>query len=112
MQQINRRYVLTGSVAAIAVTGLGPARAQTAIDHVVTIKKFKFVPAEITVRIGDTITWVNKDLAPHTATSDAKDWSTDALKKGQSETVELTAQTTTGYFCKFHPNMKGRIIIE
>ena len=116
MQHMNRRYVLAGSVAAFAVTGFVPIRAaattQSPTAHTVTIKKFKFDPAHITVRTGDTITWINQDLAPHTATADAKDWDTKKLQKGASKTLEVTAEMSTSYYCKFHPNMKGQITIE
>ncbi len=114
MQKINRRTVLTGSVAACAATGLGLANATTQIPtkHTVVIKKFKFMPDRITARAGDTIEWINQDIVPHTATAHARDWDTEKLKKGESCSVEVTADMTTSYFCVFHPKMKGEIIIE
>ncbi len=114
MQKINRRTVLTGSVTAYAVTGFGLANATTLIPtkHTVVIKKFKFIPDRINVRVGDTIEWINQDIVPHTATADAGDWDTKKLKKGESNSVEVTADMTTSYFCVFHPKMKGEIAIK
>ena len=114
MQKISRRTVLTGSVAACAVTGFGPANATTLTPkkHTVVIKKFKFIPDRINVRVGDTIEWINQDIVPHTATADTGGWDTEKLKKGESNSVEVTAEMTGSYFCKFHPKMKGKVIIE
>jgi plastocyanin len=114
MQKINRRTVLAGSVAACAVTGFGPANATTPTPtkHTVVIKKFKFIPDRINVRVGDTIEWINQDIVPHTATADTGDWDTEKLKKGESNSVEVAAEMTGTYFCKFHPKMKGEITIK
>jgi len=114
MQKISRRTVLIGSVAAYAVTGLSLASAttQTPTKHTVVIKKFKFTPDRITVRIGDTVEWINQDIVPHTATADAGDWDTEKLKKGESNSVEVAANMTGSYFCVFHPKMKGEITIK
>lgn len=114
MQKINRRTVLTGSVVACAAAGFSPVSATTRAPnkHTVIIKKFKFTPDRITVRIGDTIEWINQDIVPHTATADAGDWDTEKLKKGESNSLEVTTNMTSSYFCVFHPKMKGAIIIE
>lgn len=114
MQKINRRTVLIGSVAACAVTGLGLANATTLTPtrHTVAIKKFKFTPERITVHVGDTIEWINQDIAPHTATADMGDWDTGKLKKGERNSVEVIAEMTGNYFCKFHPKMKGHVIVK
>jgi plastocyanin len=115
MYQINRRNVLFGSVATCAATGAGvagvKATAGTPSTHKVMIKNFRFDPPEITVHIGDTIIWINKDIAPHTATADAGGWDTGTLEKGQSENIKVVAETAGAYFCIFHPQMKGRITI-
>ena len=114
MHKINRRAVLAGSVAAYAATGFNLANATTLtpVKHTVVIKAFRFQPDRITVRVGDTITWINQDLAPHTATAVAGDWDTEGLEKGESQSVKITAEMSGNYFCEFHPNMRGEIKIE
>jgi plastocyanin len=42
-----------------------PAHAKTIQ---VTIDKLVFSPVEIKAKVGDTITWINKDIVAHTAT--------------------------------------------
>jgi len=112
MQKISRRNLLLSSVAAYTVTGLNLAQANTnPAVHTITIRKFKFEPDHIDVHIGDTITWVNQDLAPHTATAEAGDWDTEMLEKTQSKSLQVTEGMTSEYFCVFHRNMKGTINI-
>jgi plastocyanin len=77
----------------------------------VKMEKLGFVPAEITAHVGDTIDWVNSDFVAHTAT--ARDSSWDALiPVNAKKTVVLKTEGTVDYYCKFHPNMTGRILVS
>ena len=102
----NRRSVLIG-LAAIAALPALPARA--AADHAVTIKGRKFDPAELTVAVGDTVTFTNMDSAPHTGSAKDGSFDTGKLSKGQTGTVTIGAAGDFAYFCKVHPSMKGVI---
>jgi len=79
--------------------------------HVVEIQGFKFVPASLTVRQGDTVEWINRDIVPHTATEKGKAWNTGKLKKAQSAGIVFTALGTASYICVYHPKMRGEIIV-
>ena len=77
----------------------------------VKMEKLGFVPAEITAHVGDTIEWVNSDFVAHTAT--ARDSSWDVLiPVNAKKTVVLKTEGTVDYYCKFHPNMTGRILVS
>ena len=76
---------MTAAASAAAVTQA--ARAAVAKNHMVEIRGFKFVPDTLAVAPGDTITWTNRDLAPHTATSVDEGWDTGEI--GQDESVML-----------------------
>ena len=77
----------------------------------VKMEKLGFVPAEITAHVGDTIEWVNSDFVAHTAT--ARDGSWDVLiPVNAKKTVVLKTEGTVDYYCKFHPNMTGRILVS
>jgi plastocyanin len=84
------------------------AAAQT---HVVEIQDFAFAPARIEAHPGDVIEWTNRDFAPHTATADGNEWTTEALKNGASDRFIATSPGEIAYHCKYHPNMKGLIVI-
>ncbi len=76
----------------------------------VTIDKLVFAPAEITAKVGDTIEWVNKDILAHTATATNKDWDVIIGPK-QTAMLVLKKAGPVDFFCKFHPNMKGRVTV-
>jgi plastocyanin len=94
--------------ALILVVTTGVARADTIQ---VKMEKLGFLPAEIVAHVGDTIEWVNSDFVAHTAT--ARDGSWDVLiPVNAKKTVVLKAEGTVEYYCKFHPNMTGRILVS
>jgi plastocyanin len=94
--------------ALILVVTTGVARAGTIQ---VKMEKLGFVPVEITAHAGGTIEWVNSDFVTHTAT--ARDGSWDVLiPVNAKKTVVLKTEGTVEYYCKFHPNMTGRILVS
>ena len=83
----------------------GPAK------HVVTIDGSKYEPAAITVKKGETVTWVNKDPFPHTVTSAGKFDSKSIAPNGKwSWRAKASGEHT--YICTLHPNMKGTLKVE
>ncbi|RWM88832.1 MAG: amicyanin [Mesorhizobium sp.] len=83
-----------------------PAEAKT-IE--VTIEKLVFSPASIEAKVGDTIEWVNKDVFAHTAT--VKDGWEVMIPPKTSASMMLKKAEAFDYFCRFHPNMKGRLTV-
>jgi plastocyanin len=78
-----------------------------------------YVPAEVTVKAGETITWENEDTAIHTATSgenatpDGK-FDTSLVSPGQSSKPQ-TMPSEPGeysYFCTLHPWMTGTVTVS
>ena len=76
----------------------------------VTIDNLKFSPTEVSAHVGDTIEWVSTDFVAHTATARNKDWDVAISAKGTGR-VTLQHAGEVGYFCRFHPNMTGRISV-
>ena len=85
---------------------------ESTVTHQIIIKKFKFVPETLTIRPGDRIEWVNQDFAPHTATEKNQSWDTDRLSKGQAAQIAFSSPGDTEYFCRYHPNMRGKISVS
>ncbi len=98
---------ILSATAAICVAG-----SVYAADIKADIKGMSFSPASITVSVGDTITFTNRDGAPHTATAVDGSFSTATLRKGKSETITFDTPGTFDFFCKIHPGMKGQIIVQ
>jgi len=78
-------------------------------NHVVTIEGMAFSPNSLQVKIGDTITWVNNDFVPHTATGVDKSWDSKNLAKGEEFSLVVDENTVLDYFCVYHPNMVAKI---
>jgi plastocyanin len=72
---------------------------------------FAFMPDTLTIRVGQTVTWINNDETEHTATSDTSVFDSGFLAPGQSFTFRFTSTGTFPYFCQIHPDMVGRIIV-
>lgn len=109
--KVIRRDVLVGAVASAGALAISTTSSfgTTPQTHEVVIKSFKFEPKHIRVKVGDTIRWINEDLAPHTATAMESGWDTGEVVKGDSKTIMVTEGIETSYFCMFHPHMKGTI---
>ena len=95
-----------------AGTLLASATMANAADHVVTISGFAFQPAKLTIATGDTVTFVNKDGAPHTATQKNGAFDTGRLARSAQKAVTFASAGSFGYFCKIHPKMKGEIKVK
>jgi plastocyanin len=79
----------------------------------VDIKDFTYVPDQVEVPVGATVTWTNSDTAPHTATAqDREALQSGTLKPGDSYSQTFDQPGTFDYFCEFHANMKGTIIVQ
>ena len=83
--------------------------------HRIEIIKGQFVPNTLTVRLGDTVEWINRDFIPHTATANdsqgAVIWDTGNLNKGESMRITFSSVGTQEYICLYHPSMTAEITI-
>jgi plastocyanin len=103
-------YIMKGSSS--TTPEVQPTAETTIPANSVEIKDFAFGPGTLTVKVGDTVTWTNKDITGHSATADDKSFDTGVLSQGESGTFTFTKAGTYGYHCTPHPNMKGTIIVE
>jgi plastocyanin len=80
----------------------------------VVIDNFSFRPAQLEVKAGTKVTFINRDDVPHTATSKAKPRSFDSgtLDTDQQFTHVFARPGTYEYFCAVHPHMVGKIIVK
>ena len=79
----------------------------------VTIRLFKFSPETIEVKTGQTVEWANDDLTPHTVTSQgAGELDSGSIDAGSSWRHTFTQAGIFPYYCTFHPEMKGTIIVK
>ena len=86
--------------------------ASAAASTNVTIRDFAFSPKSVTIDVGDTVTWTNKDTVKHSATAEDGSFDTGLLGKGRSGSNTFDEAGTFQYICKPHPFMKGTITVR
>ena len=69
-------------------------------------------PAGLSVPAGTTITWTNRDRAPHTVTFDDGSCSSGSIGAGASRTVRYDLPGTYPFHCAIHPNMTGSLEVK
>ncbi|WP_257197982.1 MULTISPECIES: cupredoxin domain-containing protein [unclassified Bradyrhizobium] len=95
-------------VALVLAAMVVPAHAAT-IE--ITMENLVISPAEISAKVGDTVTWINKDVFAHTATAKNGDFDV-TLPPKRSATSVLKKTGTVEYYCRYHPNMKATLKVE
>ena len=71
-----------------------------------------FIPSEITVAPGTTVTWVNVETMPHTVVDQNKAFRSKTLVKDGTFSFTFTTAGDYNYLCSIHPNMKGKVIVK
>ena len=101
------------NLSAFALAGdMKDADSTNSKQNTIEIKDFAFNPQNITVKSGQTITWINRDEEPHTVVSVEKQFKkSSALDTDQSFTITAGTPGTYTYFCSVHPKMTGTIVV-
>ncbi|MBD3310141.1 hypothetical protein GF351_02895 [Candidatus Woesearchaeota archaeon] len=81
-------------------------------DYIVTIAVFKFEPEEITVPVGATITWVNKDTRPHSVSSHYQYFLSPRMSPGDSWAFQFNSIGEFTYVDPVFPQMEGKVIVK
>jgi plastocyanin len=121
------RHTILAALAAAALLGgcggdddtstAGAAAKTTAAaeaSDTIRIKDFLYDPDPVTVKVGQRVTVVNADSAPHTVTEKrgSPSFDSDTVKGGASGSVTFAKTGTFAYYCLFHPTMTGSVTVE
>jgi plastocyanin len=93
----------------ISLTAAERARPRT---HTVSLEGMRFQPDDLTVALGDTIVWVNKDLVAHTATSESGGFDSKIIEPEQAWTFTIRKRGDFPYVCVLHPTMKAMLRVK
>jgi amicyanin len=77
----------------------------------VVISNFAFGPATLTVKVGTTVTWTNRDADPHTVTARGGAFKSPTLKTGDTFRYTFTAAGRYDYLCTIHPFMTATVVV-
>ncbi len=118
-----RRSVFVAGLLVTAVMGLGgivaehksfvaSAQEKQASSAEVKIDNFSFGPVAITVSVGTTVTWINRDDIPHTVVSTDKVFKSKVLDTDEKFSYTFTKAGEYPYFCSIHPKMTGKVVVQ
>ena len=83
-----------------------PAGAEVKVDN------FSFGPATLTVAVGTTVTWTNRDDIPHTIVSTDKVFKSKVLDTDEKFSFTFSKAGTYPYFCSIHPKITGYVLVQ
>ncbi len=116
-----RRSVFTAVLGVATILGIAAVAAsprhsaaarQKAEATEVKIDNFSFGPAALTVPVGTTVTWTNRDDIPHTVVSTDKVFKSKVLDTEEQFSFTFTKAGTYPYFCSIHPKMTAKVIVQ
>jgi amicyanin len=107
-------WAILANGSAVFAKGEPAAAAQQAAPAAVAVKidNFKFGPEDLTVAVGTTVTWTNRDDIPHTVVSTAGVFKSKVLDTDEKFSFTFTKAGTYEYFCSIHPKMTGKVIVQ
>ena len=82
------------------------------LTHAVAIDGTTFQPATLTVNLGDTVVWTNKDPFPHTVTSTSGGFDSGAIAPGKTWKLKPTKKGDFDYVCRFHTTMHATLHVR
>jgi plastocyanin len=91
------------------------ATASNATVKIITNAKTigQYVPATITVKVGQTATFINNSNADHTVSAhNGSSFDSGNIATGATWVFKATKPGTYPYICQYHPLMKGTIVVQ
>jgi plastocyanin len=108
----SRLAVLCGALASTSCLAQDASNAAAGPVATVRMDHNTFIPGEITVVPGTTVTWVNSEAMAHTVVDSNKAFRSKALVKDASFSFTFATAGDYNYLCSIHPNMKGKVIVR
>ncbi|GAA1031518.1 MULTISPECIES: cupredoxin domain-containing protein [Amycolatopsis] len=100
--------------AVVLLTLAAPVTASAAAAQTVMMQDYAYSPASLTVHVGDTVTWIQHDTAPHdvVTTSAPVAFRSPQLSQGQTWNYTFRTPGTYSYYCSVHPDMRAQVIVQ
>jgi plastocyanin len=108
---IGATALLAAGLPSLGAAGVAVVDA-TAKAVTVKIDNFAFMPPDLTVAAGTTVTWKNEDGEVHRVQDDHKGFSSAALDTDDSFSHAFATPGVYHYFCTIHPYMVGKIVVK
>ena len=106
----NVGFTVLLSILAAAPVSVASADAKQVVE--ISVDNFTFGPAEITVPVNSTVTWINHDDVPHVIASTDGLFRSKALDTDDKFSFTFAKRGTYPYFCAIHPKMVGKVVVQ
>lgn len=100
------------AAAPLAGQAAQPAHPSAGHAHTVIIESMRFMPQILTVRVGDRISWINKDMFPHTVTATDGQFDSQQIAPGGSWSYVARKAGEYDYRCALHVTMTGKLEVR
>ena len=90
----------------------GPSSSVTIPVGAQSLGNRAYMPSEVDVAVGATVTWMNTDSVAHTSTSDAPGWDSGIVAPNRQFSVAFQNAGTFSYHCAIHPGMVGTVVVR
>ncbi len=104
------KWILPGLVA-LTISGAGSASAVAPAKVQITLGAMTISPPNASVRVGETVEWLNRDIVDHTSTEKKSGLWNVSIAPGKSARVVMKKAGTFDYYCRYHPNMIARLVV-
>ncbi len=117
-RSVSTAVLTVALVLGMGALGIGPrsfavnAQQKPAESTEVKIDNFSFGPVTLTVPVGTTVTWTNRDDIPHTVVSTDKVFKSKVLDTDEKFSYTFAKAGTYPYFCSIHPKMTGTVVVQ
>jgi len=116
-----RRSIVLGAIGfaaclaiLVAIGGIRHRSADAAEASTVQIENYQFLPNTLTIPVGASVTWINRDGDVHTVAADdtPQTFKSAGLDTDDKFSFTFTKPGTYSYHCSVHPHMTGKIIVR
>lgn len=102
----------TNAAAVVALLGTLQTSIVCAAEHEVSILDYKYSPAVVEIRSGDTVTWVNHEKrTSHSVLFEATGEESERFFPGEKWSRTFPQAGRFEYRCGPHPEMKGAVVV-
>jgi plastocyanin len=95
----------------VAAAGETTAAAIAVVKNEISIKGNTFSPDNLSIKVGDTVTWVNNDSYAHTVKGKAGEFDSGNMASGAKFSFTFDKEGTIDYICGIHTFMTGKIVV-
>jgi len=104
--------VMIGLLLLVGSSSIRAADQPAAANAEVKIDNFSFGPETLTVAVGTTVTWTNRDDIPHTVVSTDGVFKSNVRDTDEKFSYTFAKAGTYPYYCSVHPKMTGKVMVQ